>query len=108
MKLKSYELKMYTIFSLSTNPQRVKLQIKGHWLAQDQNPTYLGVPFDSRLTWNTHTENGRNKAVKQTSLIKKLAGLDFGANLLILRKTYLGYVRPVLEYKNHFLGYCGI
>ena len=38
------------------------------------------------------------KGMQRTALIKKMAGSKWGANHNILKKTYQGYVRPVLEY----------
>ena len=45
-----------------------------------------------------HTEQCRNKGLHRTALLKKLAGSDWGADNAVLRKAYVGYVRPVLEY----------
>ena len=56
------------------------------------------MKFDPRLTWNAHTEQCRNKRLHRTALLKKLAGSDWGADNAVLRKAYVGYVRPVLEY----------
>ena len=36
--------------------------------------------------------------MKRMQLLRKLTGTTWGANTNMLRKTYLGYVRPVLEY----------
>ena len=86
------------MFSLSPKPQKARLTISGHRLQEEPNSTYLGVKFDPRLTWNVHTEQGRNKGLHRTALLKKLAGSDWGADNAVLRKAYVGYVRPVLEY----------
>ena len=88
----------YTVFSLSPKPQKARLTIGGHRLQEEPNPTYLGVKFDPRLTWNVHTEQCRNKGLHRTALLKKLSGSHWGADNAVLRKAYVGYVRPVLEY----------
>ena len=88
----------YTIFSLSTKQQTVKLKIGGQLLKQDKSPTYLGITFDPRLTWRHQVEKAQTKGMQRTALLKKLAGTQWGANADILRKTYTGYVRPTLEY----------
>ena len=36
--------------------------------------------------------------MQRTALIKKMAGSKWGVKLNILKNTYQGYVRPVLEY----------
>ena len=74
----------YTVFSLSLKPQKAG----GHRLQEEPNPTYLGVKFDQRLTWNVHTEQCRNKELHRTALLKKLAGSDWGADNAVLRKAY--------------------
>ena len=40
----------YTIFSLLTKQQTVKLKIGGQLLKQDKSLTYVGIIFDPRLT----------------------------------------------------------
>ena len=42
--------------------------------------------------------------MQRTALIKKMAGSKWGANHNILKKTYQGYVRPVLEYGISYWG----
>ena len=88
----------YTVFSLSSKPQKARLTIGGHRLQEEPNPTYLGVKFDPRLTWKVHTEQCKKKGLHRTALLKKLAGSHWGADNAVLRKAYVGYVRPVLEY----------
>ena len=88
----------YTVFSLSPKPQKARLTIGGHRLQEDPNPTHLGVNFDPRLTWNVHTGQCRNKGLHRTALLKKLAGSHWGADNAVIRKAYVGYVRPVLKY----------
>ena len=72
--------------------------IGGHRLQEEPNPTYLGVKFDPRLTWNVHTEQCRNNGLHRTALLTRLAGSDWGADNAVLCKAYVGYVRPVLEF----------
>ena len=88
----------YTVFTLSTKKCNVKLEMNGWSLQKDDNPTYLGVTFDTRLTWKKQTEKCLKRGMQRTVLIKKMAGSKWGANHTILKKAYQGYVRPVLEY----------
>ena len=92
-KLLGTENQHNTVFSLSPKPQKARLG--GH---QEPNPTYLGVKFDPRLTWNVHTEQCRNKGLHRAALLKKLAVSNWGADNAVLRKAYIGYARPVLEH----------
>ena len=88
----------FTLFSLSTKVQNVKLTLNGHNLAEDPSPTYLGVTFDTRLTWKQQIKKCCNKAKRRISIMKKLAGTDWGSDHHTLKKLYIGRVRPVAEY----------
>ena len=88
----------YTIFSLSTNEQKATLHINGQTLLAEDNPTYLGVTFDKRLTWKQQTEKAEARAKVRLAVMKKLAGTTWGADTVTLKRLYTGRVRPVLEY----------
>ena len=88
----------YTIFSLSPKEVKVKLSINGQELPKEDNPTYLGVMFDKRLTWKSQTEKTESRAKTRLALMKKLTATTWGADANILKKLYVGRVRPVLEY----------
>ena len=88
----------YTIFTLSPKLLRLKQKIRDKWLEREDNPRYLGITFDPRLTWKKHLEETQTKGVRRTALLKKLAGTTWGANQAVLKKTYVGYTRPAIEY----------
>ena len=96
----------YTIFSLSTKRKEIKLTLYGKQLIEDQAPKYLGVKFDPRLTWKLQTDDCQRKGMQRMQLLRKLAGTTWGANTSVLKKTYLGYVRPALEYGITAWGTC--
>ena len=72
--------------------------MNGSELKEDPTPTYLGVTFDRRLTWTQHINTTCDRAKLRIGIMKKLAGTDWGADHSILKKLYMGRVRPVLEY----------
>ena len=72
--------------------------MNGRELPQEDFPTYLGVPFDRKLTWSTQIQKAEIMATRWLSLMKKLAGTTWGANSRILKTVYTGSVRPVMEY----------
>ena len=88
----------YSIFTLSPKQLQIKLTLEKTVLDKNENPTYLGVTFDPRLTWKKQFEKTQTKGIQRLSLMKKLAGTDWGAHHSILKKTYTSYVRPTLEY----------
>jgi len=87
-----------TIFSLSPKKELYSLKIDDKELPQNENPTYLGVTLDRKLTWSVHISNMESKDMKKTAAMKKLAGTGWGANSKILNQVYTGCVRPHLEY----------
>ena len=91
----------YTVFTLSTKKCNVKLEMHGWSLQKDDNPTYLGVTFDTRLTWKKQTEKCLKRGMQRTALIKKMAGSKWGANHNILKKKLLGICEtsPVVRHK---------
>ena len=49
------------------------LHINGQTLFAEENPTYLEVTFDRRLTWKQQTEKAEARAKARLALMKKLA-----------------------------------
>nr|KAG5704148.1 hypothetical protein BaRGS_009678 [Batillaria attramentaria] len=80
----------YTVFSLSPKDQKAKLRINGEYLQADDNPTYLGVTFDKRLTWKQQTEKAATRAKLRLNIMKKLAGTTWGADMTTLKRLYTG------------------
>ena len=87
-----------TLFSLFTVKEKVMLKLEDMPVPQADNPTFLGVTLDTRLTWKTHLEAVAARSVRKLGLLKKLAGTTWGADTHILRRVYTGAVRPIMEY----------
>ena len=88
----------YTLFTLSTKAQKVELTVNSQQIQEDKSPTYLGVTLDCRLTWKNQLQNSQVRAKIRMNLMKKLAGTHWGADQTVLKKLYVGRIRPVLEY----------
>ena len=90
----------YSIFTLSPKSQKqvLNIRIDDHQLAKEDNPKYLGIQLDSRLTMNKHVSNLKLKCSRRLSLLKKLTTSKWGADLETTRSLYIGYIRSVLEY----------
>ena len=86
-----------TLFTLSSQ-KPPKLKLDNVPLPYDDAQTYLGVTFDSRLTWAEQIRKSEAKARKKLRVMRKLSGTDWGANEGILKQVYQGTVRPHLEY----------
>ena len=65
----------YTVFTLSTKKQSLTLTLDGQNLKEENNPKYLGITFDPRLTWKAQIESCQGMGVSRTRLLRKLAGL---------------------------------
>ena len=91
---------VYTVFTLSPTAAKEnhKIMILGKQLEKEENPTYLGIKLDPRLTLNEHMRNVRAKANNRLKLVKRLASTAWGADKKTLRQLYLGYVRSSMEY----------
>ena len=91
---------VYTIFSLSPRVSKEKpvIEIQGKALLKEENPSYLGVVLDPKLTLKEHMENVETKAKNRLKLVKKLASTSWGADKSTLRQLYLGYVRSTMDY----------
>ena len=87
-----------TLFSLSTVKEKVMLKLEDMPVPQEDNPTFLGITLDTRLTWKTHLEAKAARSMRKLGLLKKLEGTTWGAATNILRRVYTGTVRPIMEY----------
>ena len=98
------EKTVYTTFTLSPKAAKRELEIRiGDQLARkDDQPTYLGVQLDNRLSFSYHTENIVKKTNKRLRLIKHLASTSWGSDMDTLRTLYIGYIRSALDYNQIF------
>jgi len=92
-----------TVYSIFTNSSKIskknmKLKIGGEELIKENNPSYLGLQLDQRLTLSKHMQNVKSKCTKRLQLVKRLASTTWGADKNTLRQLYLGYIRSVMEY----------
>ena len=91
---------VYTIFSLSpkVSKERHAIVIQGNFLQKENNPAYLGVILDQKLSLNEQMARVKKKANGRLKLVKKLASTSWGADKNTLRQLYLGYVRSTMDY----------
>ena len=91
---------VYTVFSNSpkTSKKDLLLEIGDEQLLKEQNPVYLGVTLDSKLTLKEHVQNVKEKSTRRLKIIKRLASTQWGSDKNTLRQLYIGYVRSTMEY----------
>ena len=74
------------------------LQLQGVTIQTDNNPRYLGVRLDPKLSLKTHFQDISEKVAKRLNLLKRLSSTNWGTNKSTLRQLYTGYVRAVFDY----------
>jgi hypothetical protein len=63
------------------------------------HPTFLGVTFDRRLTFQEHASRVIEKARKRVRMLRAVSGTDWGFSRELLRATYTAMMRSLLEYE---------
>ena len=76
----------------------INLKIQDVSIKKDENPCYLGIRLDPKLTFKTHILDISAKVTKKLNLLKRLASTNWGSDKHTLRQLYTGYVRAVLDY----------
>ncbi len=59
---------------------------------------FLGVIFDSRLTWADHIKKIEGKCNKVINVMRCLTGREWGASCSALKTIYVALIRSVLDY----------
>ena len=62
-----------TLFSLSAVKERVTLKMESMSVPQVDNPAFLVVKVDPRLTWKTHWETASARSLRKLRAFKELA-----------------------------------
>ena len=76
----------------------MNLRIQDLPISKDENPCYLGIKLDPRLTLKDHILDVSAKVSKRLNLLKRLASTNWGAKKTTLRQLYTGYIRAVFDY----------
>ena len=75
-----------------------KLVINGKEIKVEKTAKFLGVIFDSRLTWNAHIAYIEDKCRKRLNLLRMVSGQTWGASKKSLLTIYKALIRSVLDY----------
>ncbi|KAI5754580.1 hypothetical protein M8J77_009716 [Diaphorina citri] len=93
----------FQVFSLARTPIEIEIRYNGKNLERTDEAKYLGVTFDSKLTFNKHVEKTSEKATKKLRLLKRLSGTKWGSSRSTLNTTYNMYVKPTITYCSEVL-----
>ena len=108
--LNSLELKlsvnkcMVTTFTRRKNIREPKIMINNIKLKNKKSVKYLGIIFDTKLSWNDNTRNILNKAHKRLGILKYFSRNTNNIHQSSMLNLYKLFIRPVLEYGSEIWG----
>ena len=74
------------------------LLMKGIPIPYEKEVKFLGMIFDSKLTWTSHIKYLRQKALKALNILKVISHYSWGSDRKTLLKVYDSLVRSKLDY----------
>jgi hypothetical protein len=87
------------LFPPDTKEHAVELTLRGAALKIEKSARFLGVVFDSRLTWRQHTaEYETDRCQKRLNLMRMASGSRWGAERKTLLTIYRALIRSVVDY----------
>ena len=78
----------------------MNLKIFGNILPTSNEATYLGVLFDSRLTWEHHISKIAERAYPRLNLLRAMASLSKKHNPNLLSQLYNSTIQSIFEYSS--------
>ena len=86
-------------FTRSTRQETVPtLKLKGEVIPYENKVKFLGMTFDSKLTWSSHIEALKIKVKKSLNILKVVSGFNWGADRKSLLRLYNALCRSKLDY----------
>jgi len=74
----SYSKTICVLFTRRHNISPIPIAINGHTLQYEKNVKFLGMMFDSRLTWNDHAQYIANRCTTPLKLMRCITGKSWG------------------------------
>ena len=88
-------------FSRSRKGPPPSLTLYGTPLQYRTTGTFLGLTFDSKLTWKTHILSLKEKAIRRLRLLKTLSHVSWGADRKTLITLHTTLILSILDYGCH-------
>ena len=86
-------------FTRSTRKETIpNIKLKDDLIPYEKEAKFLGMIFDSKLTWNSHIDSLKLKVKKSLNILKVVSGFDWGADKKSLLKLYDSLCRSKLDY----------
>ena len=89
---------MAVIFSGRHVDDPPKLTIDRTVLEWKKEARFLGVIFDSRMTWASHINSVVDRCRKRLNLMKCMSGQDWGADKGSRLQIYFSMIRSIMDY----------
>ena len=83
--------------------QNFKLKIHGKDVCVKEEIKFLGMIFDSKLTWNAHINSLVSKCASRINLMRSITSHSWGASKSVLLTMYRALVRSRLDYGSQLL-----
>ena len=94
----SNEKTVPVLFTKSTiNPLPV-IKLEGNVLTYKNNHRFLGMIFDSKLTWQLHIENIVTRSKRKLNILRALTGTKWGSSSKSLLIVYRAIIRSIFDY----------
>ena len=89
-----------TIFTTDTHELTVELPIciNGEQVPTESKPKFLGITFDSLLSFKHHAKNLKTKVQAKNNVLKALSGTSWGMDKEVLLNTYKSIGQSQLNY----------
>ena len=80
------------------------IKVNGIRLEVDLNPRFLGLWFDSRLTWNYHFSKIKETVERKLGMLKRVAQPNRGGTRSALLVLYKSFILPSIDYGSAIYG----
>lgn len=81
-----------------------ELRLNGVELHYTDTAKFLGLIFDSKLSWEAHIRDLRRRCEKSLNILRILSGVHWGADRKTLLRIYRAVVRSKLDYGSFIYG----
>ncbi|XP_046684667.1 uncharacterized protein LOC124370426 [Homalodisca vitripennis] len=85
-------------FSRLRNYLEPTLTLNRSRITSSRNVRFLGLTFDSRLTWIPHLKSLKAKCLQRLNMLRVLTGTKWGADRTCMLRFYKAFVRSCLDY----------
>jgi Reverse transcriptase (RNA-dependent DNA polymerase) len=86
------------VFSKKHQIPQLTISLNNNILQNAVQFRYLGVLFDTKLTWKPHVDMIVRKCQRRTNFLKSIAGYSWGAHPSCILILYKSTIRSVIEY----------